>query len=68
MTTRRCWTCGKPCKQSAFGNKDPFYLEVRIVDVFKPFSANLKSKPVWICDSCAVSKVGMTREGKNLNK
>jgi hypothetical protein len=67
--TKLCWICGKPVKQSAEREpKCPFHLEVRLVEVWRPFTRDVRSKPVFICDNCAIKKIGMNGEGKNLNK
>jgi len=68
MRTRKCWICGEDVKQGAVGHAHPFYLEVRIVTVNRPYALNHKSKPVWICDDCANEKIGMTYQGENTNR
>ena len=67
MRTRKCWICGENVKQSAVSQNHPFYLEVKIVTVNRPYATNHKSKPVWICDDCAKDKVGMTYQGEYIN-
>ena len=68
MRTKLCWICGEPVPQSAVGRSNPFYLEVRMISVNRPYSTNEKSGTVVVCDKCAEKKVGINREGKNLNK
>lgn len=80
MRTKLCWICGNPVKQSAVGAPTtPFYLEVWIVQVNRPYATDFKTKHVFICDDCSVKKLGMSAreklllsdinvaEGKNLN-
>lgn len=68
MRKLHCWICGFEILRSALGQDKPFYLETRIVEVNRPYGYNFKSKPVFICRACAIFKVGISREGKNLNK
>lgn len=63
-----CWICGNMIRNSAVAQVEPFYLETRIVQINKPYGLNTKTKPVFICDECALVKIGITREGRNLNK
>ena len=67
MRIRKCWICGKDIKQSAVGQSHPFYLEVRIITVNRPYATNHKSGFVYVCDECANDKIGMTYQGKNIN-
>ena len=69
MTERHCWICGKKVTQSAVSksDKERFYLEVRMIEVNRPYSTNWKGKPVWICHKCSIEKIGLDHQGKNLN-
>ena len=68
MRKLHCWICGSEINRAAVAQDKPFYLETRIVEVNKPYGFNLKSRPVFICKTCAVTKIGMSRDGENLNK
>ena len=68
MRQLRCWICGKQISQSTISQVEPFYLETRIVQVNRPYGLNSKTKPIFICGDCALIKVGVTTEGRNLNK
>ena len=67
MRQLKCWICGHLIVLSAIAQDKPFYLETRIVGVNKPYGLNHKSRPVFICKVCALSKIGISREGENLN-
>jgi hypothetical protein len=71
MRIHLCWICGKETTQTALGSTKPpgpFYLEIRIVRVSRPYSKDFKTKPVYVCHECSVSKLGLSGEGENLNK
>ena len=68
MRQLKCWICDKPIFLTAIAQDKPFYLETRIVSINTPYGLNSKSRPMFICKRCAVDKVGITREGTNLNR
>ncbi len=63
-----CWICGEEVKESApISNPEPFYLEIILVKVNKPYSRNHKAKPVYVCNECGRTKIGVSEQGENLN-
>jgi len=67
MRKLHCWICGEFISTSAVAQDKPFYLEIRHVIVRRPYGYNSKTKPVFVCTECALTKVGIDQEGGNLN-
>lgn len=69
MREIKCWICGSEIPTSSRSSPShAFYLKVSLVVVNRPFATNFESGPVYVCPDCALSKVGMSATGENLNK
>lgn len=68
MRKIKCWNCGNEIEKSAVSSESgPYHSEVRLVLVNRPYATNHKTKPVWFCGPCTEERLGISREGKNLN-